>query len=109
MADHSGPSNFQALLDRALLDYERKTTVKLPEHPLAIQLQNCHAVDDIASILQEQAQNFNDFRENDKIIKSIKSIVSVLTPLSSVTSLAAAFDVVYHNLLRLFFISLIIS
>jgi hypothetical protein len=108
MADHSESSKFQALFDRALQDYEKKTSVKLAEHPLAIRLQGCHTVEDITSLLQGQAQDFSDFRENDKIIKSIKTIVSVLTPLSSAASLAAAFGVVCQVVFVKYFIFLTI-
>src|ERR1700742_415645 len=108
MADHSGSSNFQVLFDYALRDYEKKTTVKLAANPITIELQSCHSVEDIASLLQRQAQNFSDFRENDKIIKSIKTIVTVLTPLSSAASLADAFGVVCQQVLVTCFIFLTI-
>jgi hypothetical protein len=99
MADQPGSTSFQLLFDSALQGYERKTGVNLIKHPLALQLQNCHSVEEITSLLQGQTQAFNDFRENDKIIKSIEIIVSILSPLSAAASLTNAVGVVRRNVL----------
>ena len=90
MADQSRSARFQALFDSALQAYEKKTHIALAQHPLAMNLQNCQSVDDITTLLQGQAQAFNDFQESDRMMKAIKSIVSILTPLSQAVSLADA-------------------
>ncbi len=84
MADQSGSAHFQAVFDSALEAYEKKAGVKLAQHPLAMELQNCDCVDSIITLLRGQAQ---DFRHKERIMKSINTIVSILTPLSLVTSL----------------------
>jgi hypothetical protein len=88
MADWSGSARFQTLFESALDAYEKKTGVTLAEHPLAVQLQSCHSVEDITTLLHRQAQAFSDFRENDRIMKSIRTTVSILTPLSGAASVA---------------------
>lgn len=94
MAHQSGSARFQALFESALQAYEKKAGVKLAQHPLAIQLQSCHSVESISTLLRGHARAFCDFRENDKITKSIETIVSILTPLSSVAFLADAVGLV---------------
>lgn len=51
-------------------------------HPLAVRLQTCHSVDDIAALLQGQAQTFDEPHQRDRIFKSIRTTVSILTPTS---------------------------
>ena len=72
--------------------YEKKAGVTLadPEDSLAmrLRLQCCHSVDDVATLLQGQAQAIDDFRQRDRIFKAIETIVSILTPISSVASVA---------------------
>ena len=94
MADQSGSARFQALFESALQAYEKKAGVKLAEHPLAIQLQSCHSIDDVTTLLQGRAQAFNDFQGSDRILKSIKTTVLILTPLSAALSLAGAIGLV---------------
>jgi hypothetical protein len=94
MADRPGFARFQALFEEALQAYQKKTAVNLATHPLALKLQSCHSTEDITQLLQDQAQTFSDFHENDRIIKSIKTIVSILTPLSTIASLVDASGVV---------------
>ena len=66
--------------------YEKKEGVALADFvdSLAVRLQDCHSVDDIATLLQGQAQAIDDFQQRDRIFKSIKTIVSILSPVSSV-------------------------
>ena len=90
MTDQPGSSRFQALLESALQEYEKKPGVILAdwEDSLAIRLQRCHSIDDIATLLQDKAQAFNDLRQRNRIFKSIKATVSILAPISAVTSVA---------------------
>jgi hypothetical protein len=78
MSNTSG-SLFQSLFDAALESYENQTGMKLIDHPLARQLENCHAVDDIMDVLQQQAHAFTEFRgEDGKVKKSLKRAVHIL-------------------------------
>ena len=90
MTDHPGSVRFQALLESAVQAYEENAGVALtdPEDSLAMRLQCCHSVDDMATLLQGQAQAIDDFQQHDRIFKSIKTIVSILSPISSVASIA---------------------
>ena len=87
MTDQPGSARFQALLESALQAYEEKAGVTLAdsENPLAVRLQRCHSVDDIATLMQGQAQSFNDSRQRDRIFKSIETTVSILSPISALT------------------------
>jgi hypothetical protein len=86
----SGSSRFQALLESAVQAYEKKEGVTLVnlEGSLAMRLQGCHSVDDIATLLQGQAQAIDDFQQRDRIFKSIQTTISILSPISSVASVA---------------------
>jgi hypothetical protein len=88
MADQAGTARFEALFESALRAYEEKTGINLAQHTLSVELQTCHSVDDIATLLQGRVQTFNNFRERDRMLKAIKTTVSILTPLSWATSLA---------------------
>ena len=86
MTDQPGPARFQVLLESALQTYEERTGAMLADlkDPLVVRLRTCHSVDDAATLLQGQAQVFDDLRQRDRIFKSIRTTVSVLTPSSSV-------------------------
>ena len=108
MTDQSGSSRFQALLESAVQAYEKKEGVALADSvdSLAMRLQRCHSVDDIATFLQRQAQAIDDFQQRDRIFKSIKAIVSILSPVSSVTSVADDVGLVCWEVLTACFTSL---
>jgi hypothetical protein len=83
MSDLSG-SMLQLHFDTALRDYEKQTGMKLIEHPLARQLENCNSVDSITAVLQEQARAFSEFRrDDDKLMKPLKRVVHVLHAIST--------------------------
>jgi hypothetical protein len=94
MAEQSTSARFQELFGSALQAYEKKTGFTLAQHPLAVQIQSCHSVDDITALLQGQAMTFSDFQASDKIMKSIKTIVSILAPLSDAAFLVDAVGLV---------------
>jgi hypothetical protein len=72
-------STFQALFNVALQDYKDKTGNSLIDHPVAKQLETCDSVDSITTILQEQAQSFREFRENDgKVGKALNTSIDIL-------------------------------
>ena len=102
MTEQPGSARFQALLDSALQEYEKKAGVTLPdsEDSLAIRLQRCHSIDDITTLLQDKAQAFNDLRQRDRIFKSINLTVSILTPISAGASVADDVGLVRQKVLR---------
>ncbi|KAI0296792.1 hypothetical protein B0F90DRAFT_1819818 [Multifurca ochricompacta] len=73
-----------ALFDTALNEYEKQAGTNLVEHQLAIKLKSCHSTDSVITILQEQANEFLNFRGSDgKVMKWLKRIVQVLHTLST--------------------------
>jgi fungal STAND N-terminal Goodbye domain len=83
MSDQSGSSHLRVLFDAALEDYKQQTGIELAEHPLAERLQDCNSVESVTAILREQAQDFKEFREKDRILKPLKRILTVLNILPS--------------------------
>ena len=85
MSDQSGPdaSRLQVLLEAALQDYERQMGIVLAKHPLAEKLQNCHSVESLAAVFEEQTQDFKEFRGKDKVLKPLKTTLTVLEKLSA--------------------------
>jgi hypothetical protein len=95
MSHQSQSSRFRGLFDAALRDYEKTTNVTLANHPIAEQLQNCHSVEPIIALLQDQARELGDFPRGDEVMKSIKNTVSVLSMLASTVALGGdATDIV---------------
>ncbi len=95
MSHGSSSSSFQPLFNAALQDYTNQTGIKLDDHPIAKQLENCDSVGSISSLLQEQARRFRDFRgEDGKIMKSLKSAIHVLSTLSTSTTLGEGIGIV---------------
>jgi hypothetical protein len=92
---HTSSLPFQLLFNAALQDYANQTGIKLDEHPLAQQLDDCDSVDSITSVLQEHARKFHEFRgEDGKIMKSLKCAVHVLYTLSTSTALGEGIGLV---------------
>ena len=93
MSDPSGSSHLHVLFDAALEDYRQQTGIELANHPLAESLQDCNSVESVTVILREQAQDFKEFREKDRVMKPLRKVLTVLHVLSlqiptSVTHLA---------------------
>ena len=97
MADQSVLSRFQTRFELALEDYEIKTRISLVEHPLAQKLENCHSVESITTLLQDQARTFGQFRGRDRIMKSIRCAVSFLYKLSTTAALGDGIGLVRQN------------
>jgi hypothetical protein len=92
----SSSSTFQALFNAALQDYKDETGSSLIDHPIAKQLESCESVSSVTSILQEQAQTFREFRENDgRLVKALNSSVDALCApsISSALNVAIGFVV----------------
>jgi hypothetical protein len=91
----SSSSTFRALFNEALQEYRDKTAINLIDNPFAKRLETCESVSSITSILQEQAQNFREFRENDgKLMKALNSLVGVLCAPSISSALNEAIGLV---------------
>ena len=103
MTDQSASSRLQALFELALEDYETMTTVSLARHPLAQKLEDCHSVESITALLQDQARTFGEFRGRDRMMKSIRSIVSFLHKLSGNASLGGGSGLVRQKALMMVF------
>jgi hypothetical protein len=87
MGDQSGSSHFHELFESAFQSYETNTGISLTKNPLAERLQSCHSVEDITTLVQDQASTVSELGGNDRIMKSIKSTVSILATLSATASL----------------------
>jgi hypothetical protein len=83
MSDQPGSSRLRVLFDAALEDYKQQTCIELAKHPLAERLQDSNTVESVTAILCEQAQDFEKFREKDKVLKPLKKVLTVLHGLSS--------------------------
>ena len=88
MSDRSGSSRLCMLFEAALEDYKKQTGIDLVEHPLAQRLQDGNTVESVIAILQEQAQDFKEFRERDKVLKPLKKVLTVLNILPSAANFA---------------------
>jgi len=92
---NASSSRLQLLFDAALQNYEKQTRMKLLDHPFAKQLENCHSVDSVMDILQQQARAMTEFRGDDgKVVKSLKRVVHVVHTLSTSTILGEGIGLV---------------
>ena len=105
MVDRPQSARFQTLFESALEAYGKMTGIKLAQHPLFMELQNCNPVGSITAFLQSQPPAFSDFTENDRLMGPIKVTVWILTTLSATASLDDAFDPVRQKALMVFHIS----
>ena len=60
-------SVFQVIFQAARKEYENRTGTNFDQHPLIHQLQTCHSFESLISLLQGQAQTFDEFRSGDKV------------------------------------------
>jgi hypothetical protein len=80
----SSSSNFQLVLNAALVSYEKKTKRKLLTHPLAAQLQSCDSPTAILAVLQDLIQQFDRRRRSDeRLVNWLTPTVNVLYAFSS--------------------------
>ena len=94
MSDQSGSSHLRVLFEAALEDYKQQTGIELAKHPLAERLQDCNSVESVTTILREQAQDFKEFREKDKVLRPLKIVLTVLHRLASAANFAQDVDLV---------------
>jgi hypothetical protein len=88
MTDQLGSSHLRVLFEAALEDYKQQTGIELAKHSLADRLQDCNSVESVTAILREQAQDFKEFREKDKVLKQLGKVLTVLHRLPSAANLA---------------------
>ena len=69
----------------------------LSEHLLAVRLQDCHTVESITALLQDQAKDFSNLRRNNQVMNVIKSIVSILSTFSAASALDESTGLVCQN------------
>jgi hypothetical protein len=98
-SENSESARFRSLFESALQAYDKKVGVTLAQHPLAAQLNNCHSIESITTVLQAQVQAFSEFQGSETIIKSINNTVSILTRLSATASLGDPISLVRQKAL----------
>jgi hypothetical protein len=77
-------SAFQSSFSYALRSYKKRTREDLLLHPLAARLQSCNSPGDALSVLQEQAQAFDQSPSGEeRLTEWLGSTVNVLCSLSS--------------------------
>ena len=92
---------FQEILDAALADYNTQVGIDLANYPLADNLRSCGSPNDVLELLEEKANEFNDFRAgNRKLINWLSPVVQVVHTLSAV--LGASIALVSRNILIFF-------
>ena len=80
----SAAANFQQILDRALIEYKKKTGKDLVTHPLAQEINSCDSPAAILTVLQGKANDLNRSRGNDeRLTKWLTPTVNVLNALSA--------------------------
>lgn len=77
-------ANFEVLLNEALTKYTEKTGKNLRDHPLASNIDRCNSAESFLAIFQQQAQDFDEFRNGDsKLIEWLRPVVDGLLFLSN--------------------------
>jgi len=67
------------LFEAALRDYKRQTGIELAEHRLSERLQDQdYSVESVTAILCEEAQDFTEFREKDKVLRPLINVLTIL-------------------------------
>ena len=84
-------TSFQAIFDKALIDYQEQIGVELDKHPLADELRVCNSPDNVLRLLEIKANAFKVYRdENRKLINWISPVVQVVHTLSGVLGQAVS-------------------
>ncbi|KAI9438464.1 hypothetical protein BJY52DRAFT_547531 [Lactarius psammicola] len=80
-------SNFNAIFEKALKEYRKKTKQDLTTHPLTTQLQACDSPAAILTILQDQVDQFNQSQTGDeRLHKWLDPTINVLYAFSQTLS-----------------------
>ena len=86
MSDQSGSPHLRVLFEATLQEYKQQTGIELVDHPLSERLQDRNSVESVTVILCEQAPDFKEFQEKDKILRPLRNVLNVLQRLSSATN-----------------------
>ena len=74
----------KSLFETALNEFEKRAGTNLAQHQIIDKLVNCASADSVVDVLQEQAQDFRNFRGGDgKLMTWLKRTVGVLYTLST--------------------------
>ena len=74
----------KSLFETALNEFEKRAGTNLAQHQIIDKLVNCASADSVVDVLQEQAQDFRNFRGADgKLMTWLKRTVGVLYTLST--------------------------
>ena len=74
----------KSLFQTALDEFEKRAGINIVGHQIIHKLVNCESVDSVMNVIQEQAQDFRNFRGDDgKLMTWLKRIVSILHTLST--------------------------
>ncbi|KAH8985186.1 hypothetical protein EDB92DRAFT_1950202 [Lactarius akahatsu] len=80
----SSTSNFQSILDKALIEYKKKTGKDLIVHSLADQIKDCDSPEAILTVLQGKANELKRSQSSDdRLTKWLTPTVNILTAFSS--------------------------
>jgi hypothetical protein len=96
--------NFGTLIDKALVEYVKRTDQDLLNHPSAAAIKGCKSPDEILAIFQDQFKSFDEFRNGDsnpKLIKWLRPVVNVLHAISTSPILSAGASLVSPNQFRI--------
>ena len=78
-------TSFQAILNKALADYDEQIGVELDKHPFADELRGRDSPDEVLMLLEDRAKSFKVYRDgNRKLINWLSPVVQVIHILSSV-------------------------
>ncbi|KAH8999663.1 hypothetical protein EDB86DRAFT_652072 [Lactarius hatsudake] len=80
----SSTSHFQSILDKAIIEYKKKTGKDLITHPLADEIKNCDSPEAILTVLQGKADELKRSQSSDdRLTKWLMPTVNILTAFSS--------------------------
>ena len=83
-ATTASSSNFNAIFEKALKAYTKKTKQDLTTNPLATQLQECNSPEAIVTILQDQIDQFRQSQNGDeRLQKWLSPTVNLLYAFSA--------------------------
>ena len=95
-ATAASASNFNAIFEKALKAYTKKTKQDLTANPLATQLQECNSPEAIMTILQDQIDQFRQSQRGDeRLQKWLSPTINVLYAFSE--TLGRGVGLVYIN------------
>ena len=84
-------TSFQAIIDRALADYQEQIGVQLDKHPFAVELRGSDSPDNVLKLLETKANTFKAYRDgNRKLINWLSPVVQVIHTLSGVLGQAVS-------------------